>query len=119
MPECILYMKPPTIIYSFNNPFPYKLGFKYSKLTALDLRSDKEQAKLTENQKHYLADLHIDSEIINLSFDNRVMKSLYDKDSLTIKHFVFIAIVVFIMILVVLQISGKVDVMGMLTGSMR
>jgi hypothetical protein len=93
------------------------LLFKYEKssLTALDLRSPEQVAKLSEEQRVFLANVSMDSETINLAFTTRVMRGLYAKTGLTPKALLIIGIVVFIMILVILQISGKVDIIGAFT----
>jgi hypothetical protein len=113
--KAILRGKFPLLIYYYNNPFPLLFKYEKSSLTALDLRSPEQVAKLSEEQRVFLANVSMDSETINLAFTTRVMRGLYAKTGLTPKALLIIGIVVFIMILVILQISGKVDIIGAFT----
>lgn len=117
VPKAIIKGKFPTIVYFFNNPFPVYFVFEYSKLTALDLRSEIQKAGLSENQKVIFQNVFIDSETLNLAFNTRVMKGLYSESRITAKHIIIIMVVVVVIILVFLQIFGVVDVWGAISGT--
>lgn len=120
VPKAIIRGKFPTIMYYYNNPFPIGYDFQYSKVTALDLRDDPEQVKkMTEEQKTLLANVDIDAETINLAFNTRVMRGLYSNSFITPKFIIIVAIIFIVVVLLVLQLTGVVDVWGLLTGSAK
>jgi len=112
VPKCVLRMKFPTIIYYYNNPFP--IGFKYEKsnVKATDLYNDESLELLNNEIKVHLSNTIIDAEMVKLGFDNRFMKGIYAQGGMTVKNYLLIMGAVLIVILVLLQVSGKVDVMG-------
>jgi len=119
VPKAIIKGKFPTLFYYFNNPFPIMFEFKYSKFTALQLRSEEQKALLQDNQKVLLENIYLDSETLNLAFNNKVMKGLYAQTGITAKHIVIILVVVAIVVLVFLQVFGVVDVFGMISGTTK
>jgi hypothetical protein len=119
IPECVIKGKYPLIVYYFNNPCPIKWVFKKSEVTALMLRSPEQLSKLEEKEKVILANIFMDAETINLAFTTRVMRGLYAKTGLNAKVFIIIAIILFIMTLIILQVTGTVDILGALQGKKR
>lgn len=117
LPRCVLRMKDPTIIYYFNNPFPVEFVFQHSNVSALDLYDGPSKAILDEEIKTYLASVFIDSDVVQLGFNNRFMKGIYGYSGLTMKNWLFIGGAILVSILLLLQLSGKVDVIGNLTGA--
>lgn len=116
VPKCILRMKFPTLTYSYNNPFPYFLEFQRSTTTSNDLWKGKTE-NLPDRIKTLLSEIIIDSEIVQLGFNNRFMRALYSGGGLTLRQWFMIIGAVLVAILVLLQLSGRVDVIGNLLNS--
>lgn len=111
--RCILRGKIPFICFYFNNPLPIEFIHKTSPLSALDIRTDQEQRALRDEEKTILTNLKIDAEALRAAFTARILKGIYEGTPLFTFKFIFGALVVIcIVILVVLQLSGKVDIMG-------
>jgi len=120
VPSAIIRGKYPTCIYYFNNPFPIKFIFEYSKINALDLRDDPDLLEsLSKEQKTLLANIELDAEAINLAFNTRVMRGFYANSMLTPKFWIILIIVISIVILIILQASGVVDIWGALAGGQK
>ena len=117
VPKAIIKGKIPTLVYYYNNPYPIQFDFEYSKLTSLDLRTDKEKLQLSDHQKTLMANIPIDGEILHLGFNARVMRNLYAVGGVTGKQIIIILVAVSVIILVFLQVFGVVDVWGMITGA--
>lgn len=117
LPKCVLRMKVPTIMFYYNNPFPILFHFMYSDVSALDLYDDPSKDILDKEIRTYLASIIIDSDVVQLGFNNRFMKGMYGGGGLTMKNWLVIGGAVLVFILLMLQLSGKVDVIGNLTGA--
>ncbi len=115
-PRCIMRGKKPSITWFFNNPMPINFDYQPSKLTAKELIEPAKLKKLTDEEKEILANIKIDSEGMQSLFNTRLMQGLYANKGLTMKGMILILVVVFVIVLVILQLTGQVDIMGMLTG---
>lgn len=112
-PKCFLKGKRTTMIWFFNNPMPLSLDYQPSKLKAIDLMSKEKVGRLSDEQKQIYAKVSIDSEGLNSLFNTRLMKGLYDEGGwLTGKMILIFVIVGIILMLVVLQLTGVVDIMA-------
>lgn len=116
VPKCIVRGKYPTITYYYNNPCPIYQKYEVSELKAIDTYSDEQKAKLTTEKKVTLSNVFLDAETINLAFTTRIMRGLYANSIFTLKSFLIIFGVVVFCILLVLQLTGTVDVWGAITG---
>ena len=63
-----------------------------------------------------LARIKLDAEGLHSLFNTKLIQGMYDNGSLTPKTILIFVIAAFVIILVVLQLTGTVDVMGMLSG---
>ena len=118
IPKAILNSRSnPMIIYFYNNPAPLLLKFQSTKLTSEHLytNSTKKTIEYDKDNLSY-ADIFIDSEGLYSAFNSNLLKGLYANNSLTWKNMLIIGVVAFVMILIVLQLTGSVDVFGMITG---
>lgn len=116
VPKCIIRGKIPTLVYFYNNPFPVLFDFEYTKLTAYDLKTSEQLEHIPESEKTTLKNTHIDAQTLNLAFNTRIMKGLYYENNITPKAIILIIGAILIAILIILQVTGVVDVWGMLTG---
>ena len=109
--------KYPTMVWYYNNPFPIQFVFKKAEVTALDLRDSAEIDRLSKEERTELEGIIVDAEMVKLGFDSRAMGNIYGKTQLTLMQWFYIAGGLLVVILVILQLSGKVDVFGMLSMS--
>lgn len=116
-PESIVFGKHRTIYYYFNNPLPMHFAWQKSKLTAADLRSQETLDTYKKDVQDRLASIPVDGSMVHQMVENQVLKHLYDQNSMNARGYIMVAGAVLIGILVVLQVTGTVDVMGFLQGS--
>lgn len=113
VPKCIMRVDNiPVIYYYFNNPFPIHHKFEYSTFKPIDLKTEEELAKMSFEEKTALASVSIDAESLNLAMNTRFIRGLYFGEGMTTKTILYIIGAVLIAILVILQLTGTVDVMG-------
>lgn len=117
VPCAIIRGKFPTLVYYYNNPFPLRFVFEYSKLRALDLKSMDQLKDMKDEEKTLLAQIQIDAETLNLAWDTRVMRAFYENAGLTWKVFLIIAIVAIIIIIVFLQLFGVINIGDLLSSA--
>lgn len=112
LPRAVIRMKKPTLMFFYNNPMPIQLRYEASKLTALDLYSDEGEKLLDVEIKTILGNVTIDSEIVNNGFDNTFMRGLYNQGQTPLRTYIYIIGAIIIGIMVLLQATGKVDIIG-------
>ena len=117
IPKCFSKGKNPTIEYYFNNPFPIEFSYESSKITPFELWQDPEKKIIPEDIKTSLASICVDSETLQNAFNSNWLKSMYAKPGLTTKSLLIIGGAIFIAILVILQVTGVVDVIGWIQGT--
>ena len=115
-PRCIIRGKRPSITWFFNNPMPINFDYQCSKLTAKELIEPAKLKKLTEEKKEILANIKIDSEGMHSLFNTRLMQGLYTNKGLTVMSLIIILIVIAVIILVILQVTGTIDLQGIISG---
>lgn len=98
VPECILRGSNPILIYYFNNPYP--VGFKYE--------------SVKDYKKVHSAPV-VDASNLRSVLTSNLINKMYGS-TMSIKNILIIVIVAFIIVLVILQLTGTVDVVGLLTG---
>ncbi len=117
LPECITRGKNPTIMFYFNNPYPIKFKYERSKLTALDLVPIKKIDEIPELRKNELANMYLDATSLHAAFSSNLMKGLYaDSGSWTGKGLIVIAVILLVVVLIILQMTGAVDILGFMSG---
>jgi hypothetical protein len=115
--KCILRMDDkPCIFYFYNNPFPIFLEHKVSTYKPINLKSEEELNIMDTKDRLNLASVTIDAESLNLAFNTRFIRGLYFGDGMTTKTMLYIVGAVVIGILLILQLTGQVDVLGSLNG---
>lgn len=119
VPKCVLRGASPTIVYYYNNPFPVEFMFTRSSLTPKDFIPVDRLNKLADEQKSIVSNVFVDAMGLKLAFQSEAMKSMYEKKGVTFKAVLIIVIVSFVLILIMLQLFGVVDVMGFLTGTSK
>lgn len=102
VPKCIIRAKISTIVYYFNNPLPIYFGFKHSEL--------KFETEYLKNP------IVIDSSNVRTIMESNLINKIYDSGGLTTKTFIIIAIIFIVVIFIILQASGTVDILGFFTG---
>lgn len=113
VPKCFLRGKFNCMIWYFNNPLPINFEYVQSKVTALSLLDEKKLKALTDEQRTILAKTTMDGEGLHSIFNTKLIKGLYPVDSMfTGKMLLIYGVVIFVVILVILQITGTVDVLG-------
>lgn len=119
-PECFLKGDKSILMFFHNNPIPIKLKYEYTKLTAKSIRSEKELKKLTNEQVKSLDNIKIDATALQTAFSSNLINKMYAENSMfTLKNIMIILAVVLFITLLILQLTGTVDVMGMLSGSAK
>lgn len=120
VPKAIIRVgKWPTMVFYYNNPWPVEFVFTKSIMTAWDLRDPVERGKIGEEDKTMLSGVIMDSEMVKLGFDSRVIGNIYGRGIWTAKTFLIIGGAILVTILVFLQLFGVVDVFGLLTGGAK
>lgn len=117
IPECISNGKNPTIEYYFNNPFPIGFVYEISKVTPEQLWNDPDMSLVPKDIIPILTDVKVDSETLQSAFNSNWLKAMYAKPGLTTRSLLLIGGGILIVVLVVLQLTGVVDVVGWVTGA--
>lgn len=116
VPKCISRGKYPMIQWYYNNPAPILPKYQSTKLTAEKLHQRKNEGEeIPEKEKTYIANTYIDAEALHSAFSSNMLKGLYSSNKLSAKSLIIIAIVGFVMLLIILQLTGTVDVIGAFT----
>jgi len=116
IPNCIIRGKKPSICWFFNNPMPINYDYQGSKLSALDLVEKAKKDDMSDKEIQVLANVKVDAEGMNSLFNTRLMQGLYATGGLSVKSMIIILVVLGVVILVILQATGVVDVQGMISG---
>jgi len=116
VPKCILRGKRPTIMWFFNNPMPINPEYIPSKLNALTFTEKKKKDLLSDEESEILAKTSLDAEGLHSIFNTKLIKGLYDQGGMSGKSIIIIMIVAVVVVLIILQLTGVVDVVGMLQG---
>lgn len=114
LPSCIIRGKKNRMMWYYNNPFPIGHTYENSTLTALDLHTKDEKAKMDIKKVALLSKVKIDPEVVYAGFNNKVMVNFYKGAGLSTKNFLIIFLIIAVAIGVVLQLTGTVDVMAIL-----
>ena len=117
VPRCILKGEIPTIHYFHNNPCPIEFKYKYSDLTAAKLRSEKEFSKLQEDQQTILISTFIDAQALQSCMNSKILSGLYNSNKLSLGAILIIVGGVLAVILILLHVTGTVDVVSFITGA--
>jgi len=116
IPKCIMRGRIPSITWFFNNPMPINFAYQQSTVTALELIEPSKLIKCTDEQREVYANIKIDAEGLQSVFTTKLMKGLYDTGGVTAKNVIIILIVVTVIILVILQLTGYIDLQGIISG---
>lgn len=117
--KCVLRMSIPTIHYFFNNPFPIFFEYTLAGVKASDLYSDDMKKYQDTEVMTYLQEVEFDAETLSLAFNTRFLRGLYGNQGLTLMNWLLIGGGILIFILVLLQASGRVDIIGNLFGTLK
>ncbi len=119
-PECIVNGKIPFVIWYYNNPMPLYFGYQRSKFTAKDMLTANEYAKLPDIKKKILATTILDGSGLSAVFNTNLLQGLYsNEDFWTMKNIIIISIVALVIVLVILQLTGTVDILGELNNIVK
>ena len=116
VPKCFQSGKKPFIAWYFNNPMPIHFKYIPSKLNALAFTNKDKIKLMSDEQKQILGKTSLDAEGLHSIFNTQLIKGLYDNGGMSGKSIIIILIVVVVIILIILQLTGVVDVMGMISG---
>jgi len=116
VPRCISRGNKPTISYYFNNPAPIEIGYQKSSLKADSFRNKKELDQLAEDQKTLLVNTYIDAEALKSAMTSRLLQGLYKDSKLSLGALMLIVGAVLLVILILLHVTGTVDVVAFITG---
>lgn len=129
VPKYIVYGKYPTLHYYYNNPMPIWFEFVTTRLTAGMLQEkkdrnndgilDKRELQRFAEQKDMKANVYIDARALKVAFNSNLINKMYAENKLPTKVIVVLIIVAVIAIIVVLQLTGKIDVLGFLSGAKK
>ena len=119
-PECIVAGKSPFVCWYYNNPMPIYFGYQRSKFTAKDMITPKEYANLPPEKQKILANTILDGSGLSAVFNTNLLQGLYSSnDFWTVKNILIIGVVGTIILLVVLQLTGTVDIIGQLNSVVK
>lgn len=113
--KAFLFAPEPMVMYYFNNPMPLFFQHTISQLTAKAFRDPQEFEKLPLEEQVVLSKIILDSTGIDAAFSSSLMKSFYAENKFTTKSLIIIAVVVLVVVLLGLQLTGTVDVMGQIS----
>jgi hypothetical protein len=116
VPRAIIHGKPPTITYYYNNPMPIMFEHEHSKIKSSDLMDKEYLKKLPVEMQTTLSKTVIDSSVLHMGMTTNVINKMYGTSGLTNKMLILIIIGVILVICVILQLTGTVDFLGMMTG---
>lgn len=108
--DAIVKGKISEIHYYFNNPFPIKFGYLKSKVKSSDL-PDELFDKFNSSDLHQL-DVTIDAQVLKACMESNAIKNMMKSDGMDTKGLITIIIVVSIVLIVILQATGTVDIIG-------
>lgn len=117
IPKAIERGKQPCAHYYFNNPWAIKFEYVPTTLNANELWSDMLKDQVPKELLATLAKVSIDSGVLHQAIESNWLKSMYAKPGITTKSILLIIGAIIIIILVLLQVTGVVDVLGWFTGS--
>jgi len=117
-PRCFLKGAKSIIVYYYNNPIPIELKFQHTSLNASSIRTESELKKLADGQRKQLENIKIDAEALQSAFSSNLINKMYSENNFfTLKNILIITFAVLFIILLILQLTGTVDVMGLISGS--
>lgn len=111
--KCVLNLDFPTIVYFYNNPKPLFFQFQKSDLQASSLYNAEQLLKLPEGERFLLAETFLDAESVKLLGNALYMRGLLPAGWLTWKVLLIILAVLFVMVLVILQVTCKADLFNL------
>lgn len=115
-PKCFLAGKPTKAFWYYGNPLPIMLRYRATDLKADSLLSGDDEKALSDDELATLSQTYLDAESVKATLSSKVINSILARDWLTGKMVLVIVVAVFALILVVLQLTGKIDLFGWLTG---
>lgn len=111
--RCIQRGKIPTIHFYYNNPAPIEFIHKHTELSAIKLKTQEDLADLRAEEKTILNELTIDADGLRAAMNARILKGIYEGTPIFSLKFIFLAVaVICVIVLIGLQVSGQVDVLG-------
>lgn len=129
VPKYIVYAKYPTLHYYYNNPMPVFFEFTSTKLTAAMLQEkkdynndgilDRRELQRFSEQKDMKANVYIDARALKVAFNSNLINKMYAENKIPTKVIIVLVIVAAIAVLVILQMTGKIDILGFLTGKAK
>lgn len=117
VPEAVITGKYNTFVYYYNNPFPLKFKFEKTKLTAQAMYDHDTFITLPQELQTTLTETYLDSKALHVAFSSNLINKMYSENKMSTMNWLIILGAVLIVILVILQVTGTVDVMGMLSGA--
>lgn len=117
VPKAIERGKQPCVHYYFNNPWAIMFTYVPTTLKASELWSKMLKDQVPKELLETLAQVSVDSGVLHQAIESNWLKSMYAKPGITTKAILLIIGSIIVAILVVLQITGVVDVIGWFTGS--
>jgi len=117
IPESVIRGKYNTFVYYYNNPYPIRFTFTKTKLTSADMYNDETFQLLPEHLKMTLTDTYIDAKALHVAFSSNLINKMYALTKMSTMNWLIIIGAILIVVLVILQVTGTVDVMGALSGA--
>jgi len=106
----------PSIHYYFNNPAPIIFKYQSSKISAINMYEKDDIQTMSKGLKHSLATTFLDSSTLHSALTSNLLTKMFSNQGLTLKGWLILMGGTLIIILVVLQLTGVVDVIGMISG---
>ncbi len=116
VPRCIIRGKNNSITWFFNNPIPINYEYQQSSLNAFELLQKDKKKGLSNDQKSILIRTTLDSEGLHSIFNTKLLQGLYPQEGMSGKQLMIWAIGGVLIVLVILQVTGTVDVVGEFKG---
>jgi len=119
VPEAVIIGKYNTFVYYYNNPMPIKMSYTKTKLTCDKMYDNETFKSLPPELQTTLSETYLDSKALHVAFSSNLINKMYSESKMSTMNWLIIIGAVLIVILVILQATGTVDVVGMLSGSAK
>ena len=114
VPETIVKGKKfSSVRYYYDNPFPIRIGYQRTPLRKDVNFTDRDP--ITKEVKVYNTQVEMNSTVYNDAMTTKVFADMYRNNSwLTPKNLIIIMVALLVVVLIYLQLSGQVDILGKL-----
>lgn len=121
--KCIIRDKNPTLMYYFNNPFPIKFEHSPSSMTSQKIMEklkesrDEDDIDIKKNWKEIQTTINYDASTLHTLNTTNVINKMYNDGGKTMGDWMILIGGIAIAVLVILQVTGQIDIMTYISGT--